>query len=328
MAGSVVSLITCFAATIGLAGPAMAASDFGMAQARPCKRACLEGVVDRFLEALAARDPSRLPWAPGARFTENNVELAIGDGVWGTANGIGSPEQGVRFADEKRGQAAFFGTLHERGEPVFLALRLKIADGLIEESEVLINRRNETGARGDPTKLQHDPAFTQPVPVQARSPHGRMVDLANGYFSTLQLNDGKLFTHFDDGCTRRENGMMMAGDPSSSDPLRKMSCADQFKLGFFRFDDRVRERDFPLVDEERGIVFSRGFIDHSGRLEKYSLTDGTVRESRVRAPHAWHFLEAFKIENGRIRTIESVFIYVPYGMPSPWTTRAATSLSR
>lgn len=298
--------------TFAKSGESVAESDI-------CSRSCLETYVDRYLRALVAKQPALLPWTSTAQYTENNVALEIGDGLWGTASAMGTAEQGIKFADPARGQVAYFGALEERGEPVYLALRLRIEGGRIAEAETIVNRKSETGARGDPTKLRHDPEFLESVPVAERVARGRMIDLAYGYFSTMQLNDGKLFTVFDDRCSRQENGSAMANDPAASDPLRRMGCAEQFKLGFFRFDDRVRERDFPLVDEERGIVLARGFIDHAGRLEKYALADGTIRDSTVKAPHAWHFLEAFKIRQGRIRKIEAVFVYVPYGMPSPWT---------
>ena len=43
-------------------------------------RAALYAHVEAYLDALAVRDPSRLPWAEHVVFTENNVQLAIGDG--------------------------------------------------------------------------------------------------------------------------------------------------------------------------------------------------------------------------------------------------------
>jgi len=292
-----------------------------------CDRACLEGFVDRFLQALAARDPTRVAWSKGAIFTENNVRLEIGDGLWGTADGLGSARQGLKLTDPASGEAGYFGIVMERGEPIYLAVRLKVVDNRVAEAEILANRKSETGARGNPELLEHDPSFLEALPEAQRLSRQRLIELANGYFSTLERNDGRLFTDFDAACQRRENGVLTASDPQSSDPLRRMDCGAQLKMGFFRFDDRVRERDFPLVDEQRGIVFARGFIDHAGRLDRYPLADGTIRESRVKAPHSWHFLEAFKIEGGRIRRVESMFIYVPYGMPSPWT-RAGSGSSR
>ena len=54
-----------------------------------CDRTCLEGVVEKYLAALVAHDPSRLPLAVNVRFTENGQELHLGDGLWGTTSGLG-----------------------------------------------------------------------------------------------------------------------------------------------------------------------------------------------------------------------------------------------
>ncbi len=64
-----------------------------------CDRACLYGFMDRYLDALVHKDPAKLPWAPHARFTENNVELSIGDGLWGTVTGLGDYK--LKFADRR-----------------------------------------------------------------------------------------------------------------------------------------------------------------------------------------------------------------------------------
>ncbi|HTV53240.1 MAG TPA: hypothetical protein VME21_18745 [Steroidobacteraceae bacterium] len=292
-----------------------------------CDRTCLETHMDRFLDALVSHNPSAVQWAPGAVYTENNVVLAIGDGLWGTASRKGERRQAIVLADPATGGVAYFGVIEERGNLDYLALRLKIEAGAVAEAELIANRKGETGPRGDPSKLVHDPSFSRAEPEQERVPRQRMIDLAYGYFSTLQLNDGKIFTQFAPDCSRLENGMQSAGDANAANPYSRLHCEEQFKLGNYRWDDRLRERRFPLIDEERGLILASGFIDHSGRLDTYTLTDGTVKKSPILAPHAWHFLEVFKIEQGRIRRIESVFVFVPYGMPSPWSARIDRSPS-
>lgn len=297
------------------------------AEGAACDRSCLESVIGRFLDALVAHDPSSLDWAPGAMYTENNVALAIGDGLWATASRRGDPSHAITFADPEHGEVAYFGVIEERGVPAYLALRLKVDAHRIAEAELIVNRKSETGPRGDPMQLSPDPAFRRAVPLDERVARARMIDLAYGYFSTLQLNDGKIFTQFAADCGRLENGMPTAGDLRAANPYSRLHCEEQFKLGNYRWDTRLRDRRFPLVDEERGLVLASGFIDHSGVLDRYVLTDGTVKKSPILAPHAWHFLEVFKIERGRISRIESVFVYVPYGMPSPWTARVRGSSS-
>jgi hypothetical protein len=289
-----------------------------------CDRACLYGFVDQYLHALVEKDPSQLPWAKMVRNTENNVALQVGDGLWGTISGLG-PED-LRAADPAQGEVAYFGVVYEQGSPGYLAMRMKIVDRKIAEVETLVDRKgNGPGPFGDPEKMTELPFMMQDVPPAERTPRARMVALADGYFNTLQLNDGHIFTVFDPNCSRRENGVWTADDPHpdlKGDSLLavagRLSCEQGFKLGNYRWDDRLRARRFPLVDEEKGMVLAAGFIDHSGRLRKYTTTDGVVHDSPMKSPHSFCVLEMFKIIDGKIRHAETIFITVPYNMPSPW----------
>jgi hypothetical protein len=298
----------------------------GGAMATGCDRACLYGFVDRYMAALVAKDPARLPWAAHVKFTENNVELPVGYGLWGTVSSLGAED--LRAADTETGHAAYFGVIDERGTKSFFGLRLKIEDGKISEVETIVDRKGYgPGPFGNPETLQPVPVMLEDVPADRRRPRVRMISLANGYFSTLELNDGQIFTQFTPDCSRRENGVWTVNDPhpgSVQDPnlnlsaYGKISCEAGFKLGNYRWDDELRARRFPLVDEEKGLVLTGGFIDHSGKLEKYTTTDGVVHESPLKSPHSFCLMEMFKIQDGGIRHAEAVFITVPYHMPSPW----------
>jgi hypothetical protein len=288
-----------------------------------CDRACLYGFVDKYLDALSRKDASRAPWAPDVRFTENNVELSIGDGLWGTVSGV--DDYRLRFADPQNGQVGVFSTVTESGVPSTLAARLKVEAGKITELETIVLRIADmpplVGTENPFSKgsFGRRPILEQDVPVNLRRPRERLISVADGYFDTLQLNDGQLFTEFDPACDRFENGVKTTNNAAK--PLGEYSalgCAEQFRLGVYRYDDRLRARRFPLVDEERGLVLAMGFIDHSGRLGTYQLTDGRTAESPVRRPHSFHLMELFKVVDGKLRQIEAVFITVPYNMPSPW----------
>jgi hypothetical protein len=289
-----------------------------------CDRACLYGFVDQYLHALVDKSPSLLPWAKFVRFTENNVSLHVGDGLWGTISGLG-PED-LRAADPDHGEVAYFGVVYEQGSPSYLAMRMKIEGRKIADVETIVDRKgNGPGPFGDPEKMTELPLMKEDVPADQRTPRARMIALADGYDNTLQLNDGHIYTVFAPNCSRRENGVWTADDPHpdvKSDSLLavagRLSCEQGFKLGNYAWDDRLRARRFPLVDEEKGLVLGAGFIDHSGRLKKYTTTDGVVHDSPMKSPHSFCLLEMFKIVDGKIRHAEAIFITVPYNMPSPW----------
>jgi predicted amidohydrolase YtcJ len=288
-----------------------------------CDRGCLEALIDEYLDALAHKDPKRVPWAPNARFTENNVELEPGDGLWATITKLG--DYRLRVSDPVTGQAGFFGVVEETVASSAFAMRLKIENRRIAEAETIIVRLADMGALAggvnpfENGKFVDKPVFHQSLASAERRTREQLVAVANGYFETLQLNDGKLFTEFDPACVRVENGLQTTGNPAR--PLGEISalgCADQFKLGYYRYDDRLRARRFPLVDEERGLVLASGFIDHAGKVGRYTLTDGREAQSPIRRPHTFYLLELFKIRNGKILQIEANFTTVPYRMPSPW----------
>jgi hypothetical protein len=289
----------------------------------PFARDGLYAALDRYLGALAARDPSSVAWAERVRNTENNVALMVGDGLWGTIVGVGDYQ--LKFADTACGQIGYFGVVEEPHESSAFALRLKATpDGRIAEAEALVVRQSDSGIKFLNQRFWEKPILNSMVKAKSRTPRERMLSLADGYFDTLQLNDGTIFTRFHPDCNRVENGVQTTNNEDFSYivPVAAMGCEDQFRMGNYRYDDRLRARRFPLVDEERGLVLAAGFIDHSGRLEEYELTDGRKVKSPVRRPHSFYFMELFKIEAGMIRQIEANFITVPYNMPSPWDSWA------
>lgn len=273
-------------------------------------------VLDSYLAALKARDPARVAWAATVRNSENNVELLIGDGLWGTITALGGYD--LRFMDVQTGQVGYFGNVTETRDTSAFTLRLKVEGGRIAEVETLVVRDADAGIKFPNPSFQNKPALNEILAPAERSPRARMLSVADGYFDTLQLNDGTLFTQFAPDCNRVENGVQTTNNPDFPLPIARLGCEAQFALGWYRYDDELRARRFPLVDVERGIVLAFGFIDHSGRLGDYDLTDGTTVSSPIRRPHSYYLAEAFKIRDGAIEQVEAVFHTVPYRMPSPW----------
>src|SRR5215813_8741221 len=98
------------------------------AQSGPCDRACLEGYVDKYLDAVIAHDPKLLPLSRNVKFTENGIRLEVGDAHWKTVTGKGTYRLFV--TDPEAGQVAFIGTVREEWRdpadtPTAIALRLK-----------------------------------------------------------------------------------------------------------------------------------------------------------------------------------------------------------
>src|ERR1041385_4578326 len=75
------------ATALVLSTSASAAVQNGGAVAPPCDRACMSGIVDRYLAALVKHDPAGLPLNRDVKFTENTARLTVGkEGLWVAAS--------------------------------------------------------------------------------------------------------------------------------------------------------------------------------------------------------------------------------------------------
>lgn len=285
-----------------------------------CDRACLIGHVEAHMKALAARDPAQLPLAEGIRFTENNVFIPVGDGLWDTVTGVDAA--GLTAADPLAGNAAWFGSVRENGAPAIYAVRVHVADGKIDEIESVVHRKTSLPAPfGDVANMVHDPEFNEVMPPEQRRSRERMLSIADAYFDTVQVNDGQVFAPFSEDCGRLENGISTTAPPpgggGGNAAAIASGCRAQFELGLYRINKRVR-RDFFIIDEERGVAVGRGFFDHANEWDRYLLTNGREMRTALKWPNSITLLEAFRIKNAEIQRIEAVFTYVPYFMHNPF----------
>src|SRR5215467_6705021 len=109
-----------------------------------CNRDCLRGFITDYLNAMVAHNPKSLPLAANVRFTEDTKTLPLGEGLWKGASKLRSYRQD--FLDVREGQAASHVIVEEGGNPVMLAVRLKIADKKITEIETMVTRNRTEGA--------------------------------------------------------------------------------------------------------------------------------------------------------------------------------------
>lgn len=320
--------------------PALAAAVWGItlasgaAWSQDCDRACLEGFVDRYLDAMIDGDPNAVPFAPNVRFTEHGQRLELGDGLWNTMKSKG--DYRLFVSDVEAGQVAFIGTINEdhrdpeQETPALLALRLKIENGRIAEAEQKVVRDEATARRV--AALTPDPLYLEEVPESERMSRRDLIETANKYFTGMQLNDGQGDYPFADDCHRIENGMQATNVPTPPGETRpdpktasgysgQWTCLEQFESGLLHFVNRIRDRRYVAVDQERGIVFAFAFFDHSGGdWRTFQTPDGRTLSAGPAQPWTWYIAELFKITNGQIRRIEATLDRVPYGMLSGWST--------
>ena len=310
----------------------VSAAPVGSGVAPPCDRACMIGIVDRYLAALVRHDPAGLPLNHDAKFTENTARLKVGsEGLW-----VGASELPTGFRiyaiDVDAGEAGFYGVMKERDRPLIIALRLKVVNGQMTEIEHVLAR----GLRAEAAKnlALPRPEFTTVVPPASRLPRQQMINIADSYFEAIEHANGKL-APFADNCVRRENGMQTThnakpvpwpvplGSKQADDAMAyigTLSCSDQLDTHVMDFITRLWPRRHEIVDQELGLVLSFPMFQHrggSGTIKIYHVPDADSlplggSSSNMQAG------EIFKIDHGRIVAIEAMGVFLPYGTKSGW----------
>ena len=316
-----------------------------------CDRACLENFVDQYMDALIAHNPKALPMTARVKNTEDGVRLDPGDGFWRTALAKGTYRLFV--SEPEAGQVAFIGTMREANapmpNPVILAVRLKIENRQVSEIENLVVRDALAATNlekwGAPNSV-----FLEAIPAAQRAARAELVRIADLYLSALEKNDGKRMPPFADDCQRVQNGVQTTNNPDAvaqmtpppapgrggrgNQPppappkpqglqinITAMGCAEQFKLGYFNFVRRVRDRRFVAVDRERGLAMVIVELDEpAGKYATFKLADGREITAGPSRPTSIAAFEMYKIEGGKLRRVEAVQHDVPYGMLSGWSS--------
>ena len=253
---------------------ALAASD---ASTAACDRACLLAEMSAYLDALVARDPSKIQTASTLKYTENGVVVKLGDGLWKTASALVAGER-LDFADPTTQQVASQLVVNENGTtPVIYMARLKYVGGMITEIESMAVRQ-QGAANGffTPANLKPQPAFTQAIDPSNRMARDQLTTLMNAYLDYLEGKKTGAMVPFDTNCARYENGVATATGVASFDSQ---------SWGF----SVVRR--ILILDEEAGIVWG---------MFPFEMTATALVVG-----------EAFKMVGGKIMMIQAVMANMP-----------------
>ena len=302
----------------------------GRGQTPACDRACLSGIVDTYLAALVAHDPSKAPLARGVRFTENTGVLEVGEGLW-----VGASEAPTTFRiyvpDPATSQVGFFGVLKEFDRPAQLALRLRVQNGRIVEAEhIVVRSLNESGLKN---LVRPRAGFGTDVAPASRVPRAEMIRIADSYYDSLSKGIGALTPYADD-CVRHENGMQTSTNRTPPPPppgtatalasafatLGRLGCAAQMDSKMFSYITSIDLRRVQIVDEQTGLVFGLTMFRHLGKLRTIALqgVPGLTSMPMNFGPIDLQAAHIFKIAGGKLHEIEAMGYTLPYKSNSGW----------
>jgi hypothetical protein len=277
-----------------LASRAGAADSNGAA----CDRECLRGFITQYLNALIVHQPADLPLAANVRFTEDTVEMKLGESpLWKNASQLGPYR--LDILDVRQGVAASQAMVEESGLPVMLMLRLKITGRKIAEVETQVTRSKAEGSLFNTAALKAPSGAMLWVPGESEhNSREEAIKIAELYPAGLKAGSFvAVNAPFAADAYRFENGQLMAGPGCTFRP----DCVD-IKAQKIPTLSGVTTR-VAAVDEYLGIVLLR--------------MDFGAGSSRV-AGHSLVVWEAFKVYGGQIHAVEAFMKNMPLGTPSGW----------
>lgn len=297
-------------ALASLAGSAQlgATSKAGAPLTSACSRDCLIDTMNLYLDTMiVSKDFRILKIAPNVKITENGAVIPPGEGFWKSAQSIIYQQI---FADAATGEVGVHAVANESGRLAIFAMRLKVARNGISEIETVVSRTGQASLFAPEALVLPDPLFSEVVPLEQRVSRQQMVAAANSYYEGLEHADGSHVAAAP-GCYRTENGVQMQKVPGLA---RAGHCsAGLDTLDYIR---PIHNRRYPLVDEERGLVWAIALLDVQGSPP---TLDAAGRVTRVaRDPRTILVCELFKIAGGKLRRIDVVMRNIPLGAGSGW----------
>jgi len=246
-----------------------------------CTRTSLQGIVDKYLNALQKGDTSLMPLAPQAKYIEDRKEIPFGQGIW----------QEPLTIDFQRSLfdvdicETFSEIIHAKSShPYVIGTRLKVVDGRIAEVESLVSDKDDWLFDADGYLKYSSTEDWYVIPPNQRTDRQTLIQVANDYFDIFQ--DYSAFPKVPWGipCVRIEGGMYTNFD-NHPDP----SCTEGVPKGG---GVPMTNRRY-IVDVDMGAVV--GQIDFGG-------------------PKGLWDAHTFRLENMKLRYVH-VITLCPNGCP-------------
>ncbi|HEY4362079.1 MAG TPA: hypothetical protein VGN17_13970 [Bryobacteraceae bacterium] len=267
-----------------------------MAHAADCDRACLAGVLTQYLDAMVAHNPAAAPVAAKVRFTEDAVEMKLGQGLWKNASKLRGYRQDI--LDVRQGVAASQVIVEESGTPVMLVLRMKVVDKKAIEVETQVTRTQKEGALFQIAAIQTPSKAMNLAPGKSQlNSREDAIKIAQFYPAGLKIGSFlEVNAPFAPDAYRIENGAITAG------PGCARAGCENIKTQTIMKHPAITTL-VKAVDEEQGIVLLRMNFGDTG---SYGPGNALI---------VW---EAFKVYGGQIHAVEAFMRVMPSAAGSGW----------
>ncbi len=264
-----------------------------------CDRQCLAGIADQYFAALTARDPSKVPAAPGIKYTETGKFKKLGEGIWKTVTG--APTYRLSLYDPGTGGIGVHAVVPEGAKLTLMAVRMKVENRKLTEVESILIPEDASTVMKEPRKLTSvSQNFKRKIPFAERDSRYALMAAADGYFRAFETEGTPEYVKapllFE--TLRYENGMQTTNAAVGNFP--PSSATQQFDGGAFK-GAVVADRRYPVVDREVGAVMS---------LVRFGEGDAPLSKMNADGPlvGSTFMSEIFAVSQGKIVEVQAMWI--------------------
>lgn len=269
------------------------------------ERQALIDIARHYLEAVVAHEPQRVPLHDEARVTHNGSALQPGEGYWRDIERFAGE---TFFVDTQAAQVIVMGAAYRDAQPWPWALRLRIQDGMVVESEAVLSSEAKGFFTDTDQLLRSDIIYDALVPPKRALDRAGLRAAADSYWDALESGDGDA-PKFHFRCDRYQNGakitynmrLLMSSDAAIH------TCASAIRHAA-RARPRVRERRYPVLDVERGVAAGFVVVDFS------AVPDAGKPDAITQ-----YMMSVTKVVDGRLRIIDEIRESMPMGAASGWS---------
>lgn len=253
-----------------------------------------------FLAGRAAGNPAN--GSATARWSENNAFAS------GGATPIEAFPAVQLFADPLQAQAAAIGVARVAGQLRPYAVRLAMdGERIVEVEEILSSASHGHFADVDRLLLP-DVLYEGAIPPHRAGDRDKIMRRADSYWQALQESDGSV-ARFAYRCDRYDNGkkitnnlsILLSPDAAVHSPA---SCVTATRPA----RPIARNRRFPIIDTERGVVVSFVLVDFHPAPHLDRPDCGT-----------FYMAGLFKISDDEIRSLDEISQILPLGIAEIWS---------
>jgi len=272
-----------------------------------CDRACLEGHISTYLNALVDNSTSGAPVEADAKVSDNNILVGFEETFWDSAEEV---VYRWDIANPRLGDVATEAVIRNSDDSLtMIMVRLKVMDNVWTEVEVIWANEGDADRIWGPERLLDYPLsqnLTKTIRPRDQESYYGLIAAAEGYWRAFQTNGTEEYRPAEwlYDTQRFENGWQTTGlfPDGSFRPI-----AQGFEEGRY-LGRNLWDRRYPVVDVERGIVLS---------IVRFGIKSG-MESTNVATSNNRLVGEFFQVNSGKIQEIQAVLTNIEDSDPSVW----------